>query len=275
MSVSVLILAHDEEENLPRCLRAVTWSSDVVVLDDFSFDKTADVARSFGARVAQRKFDNFASQRNFALDRVPFKYEWVLHLDADEVVTPELRREIEETLPSSAYDAFRIPSKMMFEGKWLKHAATYPTYQVRLGRKSALRFVQVGHGQREQIEPGRIGTLREPYLHFPFSKGLGNWLEKHDRYASEDAKEGLARKKVGHVPLQPLFSRDATLRRRALKDVAVWLPMRPALRYLYLLVLRRGFLDGRPGFAYCRLMADYERLIVQKMRALDVNGCGS
>jgi glycosyltransferase involved in cell wall biosynthesis len=269
MSVSVLILAHNEEKNLPRCLGAVRWCADVVVIDDFSTDRTMEVAGSFGARVVQRAFDDFASQRNFALDNLTFRHEWVLHLDADEVVTPELRGEIEATLPGSAYDAFRVPSKMIFEGKWLKHAATYPTYQVRLGRKPALRFIQVGHGQREQLDSERIGTLREPYLHFPFSKGLEEWFEKHDRYSTEDAKEGLARRRSGRISLRPLFSRDATHRRRALKDLSVWLPMRPTLRFLYLLVLRKGFLDGRPGLIYCHLMARYERVIVQKMRRFE------
>ena len=275
MSLSVVILTHNEEHNLPRCLGAIQWCSDVVVMDDFSTDRTVGVAKSFGARVVQRAFDNFACQRNFALENLSFKHEWVLHLDADEVMTPELRREIEETLPGSAYDAFRVPSKMMFEGKWLKHAATYPVYQVRIGRKSALRFIQVGHGQRERLEPERIGTLREAYLHYPFSKGLKAWLEKHDRYSTKEAEEALALRKAGRTSLQRLLSADTTARRRALKELSVWLPMRPALRFLYLLVLRRGFLDGRPGFAYCRLMAHYERLIVQKMKALVVNARGS
>ena len=272
MSVSVLILAHNEEKNLPGCLGAVQWCADVVVIDDFSTDRTVEVARSFGARVVHRAFDDFASQRNFALDNLTFRHEWVLHLDADEVVTPELRGEIETTLPGSTYDAFRVPSKLIFEGKWLKHAATYPTYQVRLGRKPALRFIQVGHGQREQLDPERIGTLREPYLHFPFSKGLEEWFEKHDRYSTEDAKEALARRKSERIPLRQLFSGDVTQRRRALKDLSVWLPMRPTLRFLYLLVLRRGFLDGWPGFVYCRLMAAYERMIVQKMRKFESGG---
>lgn len=269
MSISVLLLAHNEEKNLARCLGSVRWCDDLVVIDDFSTDRTVQVASSFGARVVQRAFDGFASQRNFGLDNVLFKYEWVLHLDADEVMTPELRREIEETLPGSEYDAFRIPSKLMLEDKWLKHAATYPVYQVRLGRKTVLRFVQIGHGQREQLDPARIGTLREPYLHFPFSKGLEEWFEKHDRYSTEDANEGRALRTSGRVSLRPLFSGDATRRRRALKDLSVWLPLRPTLRFLYLLVLRRGFLDGRPGFVYCRLMAGYERMIVQKMRKLE------
>jgi len=272
MSVSVLILAHNEEKNLPRCLGAVRWCADVVVIDDFSTDRTVEMARSFGARVVQRAFDDFASQRNFGLDNVTFRHEWVLHLDADEVVTPELRGEIEVTLPGSAYDAFRVPSKMIFEEKWLKHAATYPTYQVRLGRKPALRFIQVGHGQREQLDSERIGTLCEPYLHFPFSKGLAEWFEKHGRYSTEEAKEDLARRKSGRIALRPLFGGDATHKRRALKDLSVWLPMRPTLRFLYLLVLCRGFLDGRPGFVYCRLMAAYERMIVQKMRELERGG---
>mgnify|MGYP003868615713 CR=1 FL=1 len=263
------MLARDEEANLPRCLDALPGCDDIVVVDDMSADATCEVARSRGARFVQRRFDTFAGKRNWALDTVEFKHEWVLHLDADEVVTPALLAEIDAAIASTDCIAFRIPSKMMFLGRWLRHAATYPAYQVRLGRNPGLRFVQVGHGQREDLDSAQVGTLTEPYLHFAFSKGLEAWFAKHNRYSTLEAEEAMKHLRGGGVDWAGLAAvGDPVRRRRALKELSFRLPCRPALRFLYMYVLRRGFLDGKPGLMYCRMMATYERMIVWKMREI-------
>jgi glycosyltransferase involved in cell wall biosynthesis len=264
--VSVLILARNEEENLPQCLAALTWCTDIVVVDDVSTDRTAEVAQGGGARVLKRKFDSFAGQRNWALETAGWKHEWILHLDADEVVTPELAAEVAETIPGSRFDAYRVPSRLIFMGRALTHAAMYPTYQVRLGRNPGLRFKQVGHGQREDMDPSRVGTIREPYLHYSFSKGLEEWLLRHNRYSTAEAQEEV----YPTESLRPwvLFSKDPVERRRALKRAARRMPLRPTLRFLWLYVLRRGFLDGHAGFEYCRLMACYEAMIQAKVAHL-------
>jgi glycosyltransferase involved in cell wall biosynthesis len=268
MPFSILILARNEEVNLPRCLEAVAWCDDVVVVDDFSTDQTTEIAATHGARVVQRRFDTFAGQRNFALDVVAFRYGWVFHLDADEIFTPALRAEAEVAVGTARCRAYRVPSKMFLFGTWLRHAATYPAYQVRLGMNPGLRFVQVGHGQREDLAPALIGTLHEPYLHFPFSKGLEEWFDKHNRYSSGEARAGADLLRSRRVRWSDLLGADPTERRRALKDLSVRFPFRPALRFWYLYLVRRGFLDGRAGLAYCRLMAMYERMIVLKMAEL-------
>src|ERR1700745_2547406 len=157
--ISVVILTLNEEVNLPRCLEAISWCDDVLIVDSFSSDATLKIAAEHGVRVVQRTFDSFAGQRNFALDHCELKYEWIFHLDADEVMTPELSAEILGCVAATDKDAYRVSSKLMFHGKFLRHAGLFPWYQVRFGRKQALRFKQVGHGQRETLEPGRIGTL--------------------------------------------------------------------------------------------------------------------
>lgn len=268
MRYSVLILAKDEEANLPSCLAALDGCDDVVVVDDYSTDTTAGVASRWGARVVQRRFDSFAGQRNWALDTVQFGHEWVLHLDADEVVPPELHTQIDGAIGGTDRIAFAISSKMMLMGRWLRHAAAYPVYQVRLGRNPGLRFVQVGHGQREDLEPDQVGRLNEPYLHFGFSKGLDDWFDKHNRYSRHEAEREVAGLSTDGVAPSGLVSRDPLRRRRALKGLAARLPLRPTLKFLYLYVVRRGFLDGRPGLTYCRLLAAYERMIVWKVREL-------
>ncbi len=269
MSISVLLLTLNEAANLPACLAAVAWSDDLVVLDSFSQDDTVAVAQRLGARVYQRAFDSFAGQRNYALDHIDFKHDWILHLDADEVVTPALRAEMRAAIQTGLADAYRIPSKMMFRGRWLRYSGLYPSYQVRLGHRERFRFKQVGHGQREDLAPERVGTLAEPYLHSSFSKGLTEWFEKHNRYASDEASETV-RLLAGNRRLDwgGLWSRDQTRHRRALKALSCRLPFRPSLRFLYMYLMRRGFLDGHAGLTYCRLLAIYEYLIVLKTQEL-------
>lgn len=269
LPVSVLILTLNEEVNLEACVAALAGCDDVVVLDSFSSDGTAALAERLGARVYQRRFDNFAGQRNYALEHIPFQYDWVLHLDADEIVTPALRAEIQRVIAEGRFDAFRIPSKMMFFGRWLRYSGLYPSYQVRLGHRERLRFRQVGHGQREDLPPERVGTLEAAYLHYSFAKGLSDWVDKHNRYASDEAREtvrALADRRG--VDWGGLLAPDAMRRRRALKGLSVRLPFRPSLRFLYMYVVRLGFLDGHAGLTYCRLLAFYEYLIVLKTREL-------
>ena len=269
MKISVLILTLNEEQNLPRCLDSVAWSDDVLVVDSFSTDRTVEIARNKGVRVLQNRFADFARQRNFGLVEGKLKHEWVLHLDADEVVTPELQQELMAVAGNVEHDAYRVASKMMFQGRWLKRSGMYPSYQVRFGRRDRLKFQQVGHGQRESLSSGSVGTLRKPLLHYSFSKGLTDWIERHNRYSTAEAAHFLegARNRATDWPGLFTFT-NPTRRRRALKDLFAVFPCRPALRFLYMYFFRRGFLDGRAGFTYCRLLAMYEYLTVIKIREM-------
>lgn len=271
--ISILILTLNEEENLPGCMRSVAWSDDIVVLDSFSTDRTMDVAKAAGARVVQRRFDDFASQRNYALDHVEFKYRWVFHLDADERFTEPLRAECVQAVAVDSYSGFMVPSKLVFLGRWLKHAGCYPNYQMRLVKPGEARFIQHGHGQRETDARRGLGSLREPYLHLNFSKGFSDWLDKHNRYSTHEAAESLKSVASGQWSLagclKELMRRlDPVVRRRALKELSFRLPCRPLLRFLYMYILRLGFLDGLPGYHYCRLLSIYEYMIVLKMKEI-------
>ena len=263
LKVSVLLLTFNEAKTLPRCLAALDWCDDILVLDSGSTDGTVEIAERAGARVVQRPFDNFAAQRNFGLKAGAFRHDWVLHLDADEVVTPTFRDRLLALEPSAGIDAYRVPSKLMLHETWLRYAGMYPTYQVRLGHRDRLRFKQVGHGQREDLPLEQVGTFDEPYLHYNFSHGLASWLRKHVRYA-EDEAELLARTRRGAAEsLDRLSGGDATSRRRALKRLANYLPLalRPAARFFYILVWRRGLLDGRHGLLYALMLSIYEGMI--------------
>jgi len=265
--ISVVILTHNEETNIGRCLDAVSWSDDILVVDSFSDDSTVEISKRYGARVIQRAFKDFSSQRNFASEQGDLKHEWVLHLDADEIVTPELKAELSGAVFGDK-DAFRVSSKLIFCGKFLRHAGLFPWYQVRFGRKQALRFKQVGHGQRETLEPSRIGTLESSLLHFNFSKGLSDWIERHNRYSTAEAYQNVYGYADHDVSILDLLSLATDRRRRAAKKIFRRLPCRATIRFIYMYLFRGGILDGRAGLTYCRLLARYEWLIVLKEREI-------
>jgi glycosyltransferase involved in cell wall biosynthesis len=272
--ISVLILTKNEEQDLPGCLASVAWSDDVHVFDSFSTDATVSIAEELGAKVAQRAFDNYAAHRNAALDRTPFCYPWVLLMDADERCTPALATEIAAIAVANdpGFAAYRIRRRDYLENKWLRHAQISPWY-VRLVRPERARYTREIN---EVLEiAGNIGELESPLDHYPFSKGIGHWLRKHDLYSTMEARlivegGGLQRPSVRKA----LASRDFHERRLHQKALFYRLPGRPLLKWLYMIFVRRAFLDGRPGLTYARLQAIYEYMIVLKTRELRAGADG-
>jgi glycosyltransferase involved in cell wall biosynthesis len=264
--ISVLILTLNEEANLPACLEAVRWSDDVVVFDSGSTDRTAAIARDFGARVVERRFDNERAQRTASL-QVGFKHPWVFNPDADEVATPELCDEMLRVVQAGRPEvAYRVRYRNMFMGRWLRHSSLYPTWIVRLFRPEKLSFERTIN--LRYVIDGPEGRLQEHLVHYSFNKGLNAWIDKHNRYSWHEAEEALKSMRQGGAPWRDLLAWDAVRRRRALKELSFRLPFRPTLRFLYMYLFRLGFLDGRAGLTYCRLLALYEYLIVLKMREI-------
>ena len=266
--ISVVVVTKNEAANIVRCLASVQWSDDVLVVDSGSTDGTQELAIKHGARVMERPWDNFAGQRNYALEQGALRNRWVLHLDADEVVTPELRDEMMAIARAdAALQAYRVPSRLMMMESWLKYSGMYPTYQVRFGTRDALRFHMVGHGQRETLAPGQVGTLRSDRVHYNFSQGLDEWLSRPARYARDEAEAAVSeggKRRWSEL----LTAQDKVERRRAMKDLSHRLPLRPAARFIYVYFLRRGFLDGAAGLRYARLMARYQSMIDMNMAQL-------
>ena len=260
MKVSVLILTLDEEVNLPGCLDSLKWCDDVVIFDSFSTDRSLEIAKASGARVIQRAFDNYGAQRSAALNEVDYKHPWLLMVDADERVTPELAREIEEKLkhPESEITLYRMRRKDYLMGRWLRHSSGYPTWFGRLMRVGHVRIERTIN--EEYHTDGKVGFLQSHLIHYPFNKGFSAWLEKHNRYSSTEASlfedGGNAYLNIGD-----LFNRDPVVRRKAIKSYVYRLPGRPFLIFLALYFIRGGFLEGRPGFIYCVLKAFYEFMI--------------
>ncbi len=265
MDLSVLILTKNEEVNLPGCLESVSWSDDVVVFDSFSTDGTRDVALARGARFLEREFDDYASQRNAALGEVEYKYPWILMIDADERVTPELAEEIKTVIENaSENDAlFRVRRKDYFLGRWLRRSSGYPTWFGRLVRAGRVRVTRKIN--EEYHADGNVGFLNEHLIHYPFNKGFSDWFERHNRYSSMEA-DLLADEASEPLRTGRLFSGDPTDRRRFLKRLAYRLPCRPTLVFVYLYFIRFGFLDGYAGLTYCCLRRMYERMLDLKVQ---------
>jgi glycosyltransferase involved in cell wall biosynthesis len=267
MAISILILTLNEETNIAACLDALAGFDDIVVFDSLSKDRTVEIARAKGARVVERPFDNWAAHQNWAMDNIEFRHPWVFYLDADERMTPELREEILAIARDSARPevAFYCGRKNYFLGKWIRHAMP-PSLIMRFFKPKKIRFERLVNPV--PVIDGPHGYLRNYFEHYNFSKGITEWFDKHNKYSLLEAMEGmkLREKPVG---LGSLFSSDRFERRRALKELSFRMPLRPFLKFCWMYFLKRGFLDGRAGYTYCKLQSMYEYMIVVKMRELE------
>jgi glycosyltransferase involved in cell wall biosynthesis len=267
-NASVLILTRNEEQDLPGALASVNWSDDVHVFDSFSTDATVSIAEGLGARVVQRVFDDYATHRNAALDQLRFRHPWVLLLDADERCTRELGEEVarvaEEDDPAVA--GYRLRRRDYFRNTWLRHAQISPWY-IRLVRPERARYTR---SINEVLEiAGAVGELDGPLDHYPFSKGISHWLRKHDIYSSMEAELIVGGGGLAHPTWRKaLTAGDFHERRLHQKALFYRMPGRPLLKWLYMMVGRRAFLDGPAGWSYATLQAIYEYMIVLKSQEL-------
>jgi glycosyltransferase involved in cell wall biosynthesis len=273
--LSILILTKNESQNLPGCLASVAWSDDIHVLDSLSTDGTQAIATAAGAHVTERPFDDWSTHQNWALKNLPFKHPWVFYLDADERVTPELQNALLKAVTNPGdICAFRVQRRDFFMDTWLKHVQTSPFY-LRLFRPEAMRYERLVNPV--SLPSGPVGQIAGYLDHFPFSKGLDHWVERHNQYSHLEALQIVAnRHKAAPFRLRSaLFASDFHHRRFHQKELFYRLPARPLIRFLYLYIVRRGFLDGTVGYTYARLQAFYEYLIVAKTRELERNQAGS
>jgi glycosyltransferase involved in cell wall biosynthesis len=266
--ISVLILTRNEQQDLPACLASVAWSDDIHVFDSFSTDSTVAIAEGAGARVHQRVFDDYASQRNAALREIPFKHPWLFLLDADERPTPALGQEMLRAVSSAseATSGYRLRRRDFLFDTWLKHAQISPLY-IRLIRPERARY---SRAINEVLEvDGPIAELAAPLDHFPFSKGIAHWVTKHNLYSTMEAELIHREQGLQHPSLITALT-DADFHQRRLHQKAVFyrLPARPILKFLYMVLVRGAILDGRAGLMYAGLQFLYEYLIVLKTREL-------
>ncbi|MGB3691731.1 MAG: glycosyltransferase family 2 protein [Spirulinaceae cyanobacterium] len=268
---SIYILTHNEELDIAACIESALYSDDVIVVDSFSTDNTIRIATEYPVRIAQHRFESHGKQRSWMLRNIPTKYKWAYILEADERMTPELFQECLATIKKPQHIGYYVAEKVMFMGHWIRHSTQYPRYQMRLLRKDAVSFNDYGHAEREVCQ-GSTGFLKETYPHFTCGKGLSRWLDKHNRYSTDEATETLQQLKSGSINWQALFFGNTEVeRRRALKNLSLRLPCRPLFRFIYMYFFLGGMLDGRVGFTWCVLQAFYEFVITLKVWELKQN----
>lgn len=278
-NISVLILTKNEQQDLPGCLESVAWSDDVHVYDSVSTDDTVAIAERFGAKVTQRGYGESklafggdeSAHRNWGLRNIPFKYPWVFVIDADERVTPGLLAAMHAAVKEPNVNvAFRIQRRDFFMGTWLKHVQTSPFY-IRLFKPENIHHERVIN--TVTIVDGPIGDITGYLDHFPFSKGIGHWIERHNAYSRFEAQQiAENRENQATFSLKKAFTaKDFNERRFHQKELFYRLPFRPLIKFLILYFGKRGFLDGRAGFTYAMLQSIYEYFIVLKTRELETN----
>jgi glycosyltransferase involved in cell wall biosynthesis len=264
--VSVIIPVKNEDENLKRCLPALDWADEVFVVDSQSTDKTEEVALAAGAQVVQFHYNGtYPKKKNWALDHLLFRNEWVLIIDADELVVPELASEITRRISRDEADGFYLNSHYYFLGRPIRHCGYASCWNLRLFKHQLGRYEKIpdSTGGRtgdnevhEHVElDGRTLCLKNSLEHHAYPT-IAVWVEKHNRYAIWEAAE------YERFVKQPIPRSIGSVQRikRWLKKIAWRLPMRPLVRFFYAYILRVGFLDGRAGFFFCGLLAFYDFL---------------
>lgn len=267
--VSVLVLTKNEEQDLPACLESAAWSDDIHLFDSYSEDNTVNIAKQFGATITQRSFDNWSTHQNWGLNNISFKYEWVFYIDADERMSDSLIASIEHAMSHAdqVFNAFRIQRRDFLMGTWLKHVQTTP-YYVRLFRPNKIHYERLVNPVT--VVDGAIGQLNGYLDHYPFSKGISHWLNRHNSYSTFEAQQihDNQRNSESFSLAKAFFASDFQTRRFHQKELFYRLPARPLIKFCLLYFLKRGFLDGSPGFTYAVLQSIYEYMIILKFNEL-------
>jgi glycosyltransferase involved in cell wall biosynthesis len=250
--LTVIVIAQNEEANIRYCLRSVReWCVEVYVVDSFSADQTAVLAQEEGAIVVEHLFQDWAAQRNWALSSLPIKTDWVLFLDADEQLTDDLKREVEQVLIKAAPPtaAFAIRQSLVFLRHHLRHAQDGPPL-VRLVRRTRARWFCQGAREYCRVD-GSVGELHSRIWHEDH-KGLAAWIEKQNRNATREAQLLWERRETSGAVVNEAKTSERRLRVWVRDRIWQRLPLflRPLLYFLYRYVLRGGFLDGQAGLAY-------------------------
>ena len=259
-AVSVLVFTLNEEKNLGACLDSLEWCDDKFVIDSYSTDRTRDICGERGVAFVQHAFEGFGKQRNWALQNLDLKYDWVLILDADERVPPELSSELGQLAAANAphMGAYRVRRRFYLWGRWLRYSSLYPSWVIRFVHRHKVEYMNRGHGETQKVS-GEVGEIRG-FLIDENLKDLDEWFVRQIQYARKEAEYELECEELPWT-IFSVFHSDPLQRRTTLKRIAAALPCRGQIYFLYCYVVRRGFLDGRDGFMFCRMKAMYQNMI--------------
>ena len=259
LPVSVIVPVRNEASNLPRCLESLRGVGEIYVIDSQSSDETAEIARSFGAKVVQFHYaGGWPKKRQWAMDTLPLAYDWVFLVDADEALTPELAEEMRHAIQDPDFDGYYIALQMFFLGRVLRHGGA-GFYKLSLFRRGKGRFECRLKDQdasmadmevhEHVIVEGKSARLKNPLLHHNV-ESISRYIQKHDEYSNWDARVWLEGE-ANSAELPPSLFGSQAQRRRWLRKRLFALPGSSLLLFIYRYFFRLGFLDGVPGLIYC------------------------
>lgn len=280
MSLAVIILTYNEETHIIRCINSLGSVADsIYIVDSYSTDQTVMLAESMGAKVLQHPWKNYADQFQWAIDQCGFGTDWLMRMDADEYLEPELQKELLENLSTLREDVIGIylKRKVLFEGRWIRHGGFYP--------QTLLRIWRVGQGRIEQrwmdehiVLPEGAGTITmKEHIVDANLKGITFWVNKHNGYATREMADILINKyfpaQTDHALQQMRTDPQARWKRIVKEEVYNKLPigLRTGLYFFYRYCLLFGFLDGSKGFLYHFLQGFWYRLLVD-IKVMEVEG---
>lgn len=259
---ALLVLTCNEEKNLQHCLDSVQGLvREIYVVDSGSTDRTIEIARRFTDNVVQHEFTTQADQFNWALDHLPIESDWVLRLDADEFLLPELRDEISRVLPGLSEDVTGLLMKrrVYFKGRWIRYGGYYPTWLLRLFRRGAGRSESIAMDEHLIVIWGRTARLQHDFVDYN-RKSLAFWTAKHMGYAAREASMLMAEELSSNDKLSGQAARKRWLKGNVYNRAPLFL--RPFAYFTYRYVLRRGFLDGTEGLMFHFFQACWYRFYV-------------
>lgn len=264
--ITAIILAKNEEVNIGRCIDSIQGLADrIVVVDSGSTDKTIEIAKSLGAEIYQHiPFEHYAKQFNWALDNVNVQTKWVYRIDADEVVTPELKDEIIDACKKHHDDdvnGFVMRFKIYFMGRFLKHGGIYPFYNLTIFKFGHGRYEDRAMGEHIVLSDGKTIDLKEDCLHYDF-KDLSTWVNKHNWYATREVADYAAT--LANKQIDTSLYHEAEKTKKLRDSLYYRLPKfwRAKFYYWYRYYFKLGFLDGRAGRIHAFLQAYWYRYLI-------------
>jgi glycosyltransferase involved in cell wall biosynthesis len=267
LPLSVIILTYNEEKNIRDCLESVKdWASEIWVVDSYSTDSTLTIVRQYTDKICQHPFENYACQRNWALQNLPIASEWILNLDADHRTTPEFRQELAERFTRGVSDetkGFLASRRTMFMGRWIKHGGHYPVYHAVMFRKGWGCCEDRLYDQHFVIQ-GKVETLSGDIIDI-VSDSLTKFIERHNKWATLEAMEQLSHQaKATDRIVQAKFFGHEIERRRFWRSSYGKCPLfvRSFLYFVYRYFFKLGFLDGTEGLIFHMLQGFWYRFLI-------------
>jgi glycosyltransferase involved in cell wall biosynthesis len=263
LPITVIILTYNEEKNIEECLKSIHgFFEEIFIVDSFSTDKTIEIAKKYTDKIYQHEFENYSSQRNWALNNLPIRTEWVLNLDADHRVTKELIDELKEIFSKGLeknFNGFLISRKTIFMGKWIKYGGHYPVYHAILFRKNSGRCEKRLYDQHFVVN-GKLRKLKGDVIDI-VADSIDKFISKHIKWAYLEAKEQMIKREKD---IKPSLFGNPIQKRRFFREIYNKFPLfiRPFLYFIYRYFLRFGFLDGIEGLIFHFLHALWYRFIV-------------